>query len=282
MHIFYNFNKKILDKIKVDHQLFEYTESENPNLTKYDIFLKLKDNNSYQIIYQKNKIINSNDKDINNFLKIVIELQNALFERDLNQKKYIFEIKNKLIINKENTRLQKKLIYDSKFDCYNFGYFKSQCQKEIEKYRRYLEPFTILLLDIDNFKKINDEYGHDVGDIALEKFIEAIKKNIRTVDMVFRFGGDEFVVLLHKAMMVGSFIVSKRIQDSINKISFMANNVLVKNKIKTSIGIVTVSEEVEENILDVDSLFKKADRALYNAKDSGKNRIIHIEHCKRC
>ena len=237
-------------------------------------------NNTYQITYQQNKTINCDLQNVKNFLNIIIELQTALFEKEVNHKKYISEISNKLIIYKDNTILQKRLIYDSKFDCYNFGYFKSQCQKEIEKYKRYSEPFSILLLDIDNFKTLNNEFGHDVGDIALQKFIESIKKNIRNIDMVFRFGGDEFVVLLHKAMMVGSFIVSKRIQNSINNISFMIDNNLIKNRVKTSIGIVTVSEEIEDNNLNVDILFKKSDKALYTAKNAGKNKIVHFENCK--
>ncbi len=282
MYIFYNSATNVPDELKIEQPLFKFVEEKNPNLGKYDIFLKFIENGNFEIIYQKNKTVECNSQNVKQILEIIIELQTSHFQTKLNEKKHFSEINDKIDLYKENLVLHKKLIYDHKFDCFNYGYFKLQCNNEIGRFKRYAEPFSVLLLDIDNFKSINDEYGHDVGDIVLEKFIDAIKKNIRTVDMVFRFGGDEFVVLLHKAMMVGSLIVSKRIQSSINNISFNSEDLLLENKVRTSIGIVTVSEEIDDNALDIDEIFKRADLALYKAKNTGKNKIIHFENYKKC
>jgi diguanylate cyclase (GGDEF)-like protein len=280
MKIYHNFSNEKLNKIRIDYPRLKYVESIKPKLEKYDIFLEFIKDNLYQITYQ-NKVVNCNSDDLQLFFKLIIEIHYSKFEAELNIKKYFFELNSKLKLSKENATLKKKLIYDNKFNCYNYGYFKIQCQNEVENYKRYLEPFSIILLDIDDFKNINDEFGHNAGDIALENIIEAIKKNIRSIDMVFRFGGDEFMVLLHKAMMVGSLIVSKRIQTSINNISFEFNGILIENKITSSLGIVTVSEEFSNENLEVEELFKKADIALYKAKNTGKNKIIHFENSKQ-
>jgi diguanylate cyclase (GGDEF)-like protein/PAS domain S-box-containing protein len=135
---------------------------------------------------------------------------------------------------------------------------------EIEKYKRYGTKFSIIILDIDDFKSVNDIYGHDVGDSILQKISQVLKETIRITDVVGRWGGEEFVVICENTDLENAYIASEHIRKSI------------QNTTHDKVGQKSVSIGVAEFRADdtLSSIFKKADEALYEAKHSGKNRVV--------
>jgi diguanylate cyclase (GGDEF)-like protein len=141
-------------------------------------------------------------------------------------------------------------------------------KNELSRSKRNNSTFTILMLDIDHFKGVNDTYGHDIGDDALIETVAVIKKNIRGEDLLFRLGGEEFAVMLPETTKLSAFDTAKRIRIAISEIV-----------IQTPIAPLcfTLSIGIAENIPaddDINVILKRADEALYRAKSSGRNKVI--------
>lgn len=144
----------------------------------------------------------------------------------------------------------------------NRAYFEEQVDILIEKCRRHQHGLAIMVLDLDNFKQANDSQGHSAGDDILQSFADILRTCTRKIDLLFRFGGDEFVILLDEEDSHTTEIVASRIQKQLNEAAnFQEHNISV------SIGCANWHNE------SADSLFKRADRALYHAKYDGKNQI---------
>lgn len=135
---------------------------------------------------------------------------------------------------------------------------------EIERCRRYKHPFTIAYLDVDNFKHINDQFGHPVGDDALRAIADTIKKNLRKIDVVARLGGDEFAVLLPETDNKDSTKAIEKIQEA-----FIQNTALKEYAITFSIGVLTC----DKNPPSMDKMMKSVDSLMYSVKKLGKNGI---------
>jgi len=146
---------------------------------------------------------------------------------------------------------------------YNRRKFSELLDQEIERVERYNRALSVVLLDIDYFKKINDTYGHDVGDYVLKRMTKLIKENIRRVDTLARYGGEEFVVILPETGIKGAMAVAERIRRVIEETSF--NKV---DHVTISAGV-SVFKDGDNH----QSVVKKADNALYVAKREGRNRI---------
>ncbi len=131
---------------------------------------------------------------------------------------------------------------------------------------RFDRKLALLVLDIDHFKKVNDTYGHDVGDLVIKALGEVLKRQKRATDVVARFGGEEFVVLCEQTEEKGAMLLAERIREELQKTSFRASQ--GGFSVTCSIGIATMPEAG----LDWESLFKAADEALYVSKRSGRNR----------
>lgn len=136
-------------------------------------------------------------------------------------------------------------------------------QKLIE---RYGTPFSMLMIDIDFFKKINDEHGHHAGDIALQCVSQTIADVIRQSDEIFRYGGEEFVVLLNNSDINSAAMMAERIRVAIEK----AETICKANNIKMTVSIGVANFKKQECM---DHLFDRADKALYSAKNSGRNQV---------
>jgi diguanylate cyclase (GGDEF)-like protein/PAS domain S-box-containing protein len=134
---------------------------------------------------------------------------------------------------------------------------------EVEKAKRYSRPLSIIMLDIDHFKKVNDNYGHTTGDIVLKTITNIVGSVIRQVDIFARYGGEEFIVLSPETSIEGALVLAEKIRVAVGQYSYPA------------VGNVTISAGVAE-LLDKDSgaaLITKADEALYVAKKGGRNRV---------
>jgi diguanylate cyclase (GGDEF)-like protein len=139
--------------------------------------------------------------------------------------------------------------------------------REIDLAKRYNQSMALLVMDLDGFKEINDGFGHDVGDQVLREVAEAISHVVRNTDLVYRYGGDEFVGGLAQTDIHGAIDVCERIRSSIEGLDL---SVFGENaRVRISIGITLVRQG--DNFL---SAFKRADKALYQAKVNGKNQII--------
>ncbi len=151
--------------------------------------------------------------------------------------------------------------------------FDNHFEWALKNRQRNSEPLSIAIIDIDHFKNINDAYGHQVGDSALIAVASAIKKACRGNDYPARWGGEEFIVLLHGADADQSLLAAERIREHIAKV-----NVVDKN-ISASVGVSTLlPSTADESKPLLDQLISAADKALYTAKTSGRNRVVHSIH----
>ena len=167
---------------------------------------------------------------------------------------------------REDISTQKKLeelwMTDQLTGLYNRARLDELFETELRRARRYGSQFSILLLDIDHFKQINDQYGHLTGDDVLFSVADLLKKNIRDVDVLGRWGGEEFMLILPNTNQSEALTLAEKLRQLIQTHSFTP----VKN--------VTASFGVSSYIagIDAEELFKKADEALYRAKAKGRNR----------
>ncbi len=139
-------------------------------------------------------------------------------------------------------------------------------EKEFERYKRYRRSFSVIMIDIDHFKRFNDFYGHTVGDAILRKFGALLTNSVRNVDTVFRYGGEEFTVLLPETRLEDAEIVAKRILDKINSTVFTYRKKNLELKVTASLGVADCKGKDS-----ADAVLEAADQALYLSKNSGRN-----------
>lgn len=137
--------------------------------------------------------------------------------------------------------------------------------REVKRAKRYKIPLSLALLDIDNFKTINDIYGHEAGDMVLKKMCRTIVRNIREQDVFARFGGEEFIFLFPHTSLNEAYLVSERLRLKIARLRFKN----LSHRITVSFGVTGLKEEDSPK-----TFIKRADEALYEAKRSGKNRSV--------
>ena len=140
-------------------------------------------------------------------------------------------------------------------------------RRELERRIKYRIPLSVIFLDIDNFKKINDFYGHKAGDRVLEKVAQVIKGRLRDYDIVGRLGGEEFVITLIGCDLNSAQKIAEDLRQRIEKTKIKTNKGYLN--ITASLGV--VSYDRERNFKE---LIDKADKAMYKAKKSGKNRVV--------
>jgi diguanylate cyclase (GGDEF)-like protein len=150
----------------------------------------------------------------------------------------------------------------------NSRYFAEIASQEIKRAGRYRHPFTVAYLDIDDFKRVNDRWGHSTGDELLALVADTIRNNIRATDMVARLGGDEFALLLPETGYDAAAVVVQKVHGSL--LSAMGGKAW---PVTFSIGVVTFRTPPDS----VDGMLKVADAFMYSVKHSGKNRIKHRE-----
>ena len=172
----------------------------------------------------------------------------------------------------EKRRLMERAIKDHLTKLYNRFYFEEEGNRELERARRYGYPLSLIMLDLDNFKQINDRYGHQKGDEVLIKFADVIRKNIRRTDMPVRYGGEEFLILLPHTNLEEAAKVAERIRESFSKVVFREGSEAFRLTVSAGVA----SCEPEDCALE--NLLHKADKALYQAKREGKNRTVVFSH----
>jgi len=172
----------------------------------------------------------------------------------------------------ENAMLHKKMqeltITDELTGIYNYRYFARKLKEELRRAARYNLPLSMIMLDIDWFKKFNDTYGHEVGNIVLKGITSVVKKCIRDVDIFARYGGEEFVIILPNTSQDEVSTIGERIREQIEAATFGGGNI-PDLKVTVSVGV----SSFPENNRPYDELLSIVDKALYRAKGSGKNNV---------
>lgn len=173
---------------------------------------------------------------------------------------------------KVKTRLQKLAITDGLTGIYNYRYFKQQLDIEISRAKRYGQPFSIMMIDIDNFKQFNDHHGHLAGNQILRKVSYLLHENIRKVDLLARYGGEEFVLILPGTKKSDTITVAEKLRSLIDQCYFSTAKIQSRIKISISIGIASFPEDAEND----EDLIRISDQELYRAKQSGRNCVSYI------
>ncbi len=157
---------------------------------------------------------------------------------------------------------------------YNRRTFLKWCERELERTRRSKAPFSLLMVDLDHFKRVNDDFGHHAGDQVLCAAVEQMQDSIRGLDVLCRWGGEEFAVLLPNAPLDATRLVAERIRENIQKVALpvevTGDHVQGKFHLTASIGTATFREGED----GVAFMLQRADEALYQAKRAGRNRVL--------
>lgn len=181
---------------------------------------------------------------------------------------YLDQLIKFVSISLQNSLHFKRAIVDRKTELYNHSFFMKRLEEELARLRRYKGRTTLLMLDVDHFKKFNDTYGHLAGDAVLKEVARAVKDSVRIEDVAARFGGEEFSVLLIQCEPDKAYMIGERIRTAIQgrKVRYGA----LELSVTVSIGVAHTC--TESLVPDSASLIDGADKALYHAKRGGRNR----------
>lgn len=171
------------------------------------------------------------------------------------------------------SKLERENIMDHLTGVYNRRYLDRRIASEAIRARRYDMPLSMMMIDIDHFKAVNDRYGHQAGDCVLKRLGELLVKKVRVTDVVARYGGEEIAVLTIQTKISDAFDLAERLRQAVEATVMVPADEKEKREavcITVSIGVAGFDEQV----FDSQEMMKKADMALYQAKREGRNRVI--------
>ncbi|MDD3237261.1 MAG: sensor domain-containing diguanylate cyclase [Candidatus Gastranaerophilales bacterium] len=203
-------------------------------------------------------------------INITNKKNNRLFNKqDL---EFIEALANQAAIAIDNAKLYELATKDGLTKLYIYRHFYSLLETELKRAKRYRHVLSLLMMDIDNFKSINDTYGHLIGDRVLKEIAATIKNTVRNIDVPARYGGEEFTVILPETTSKDARIIAERLRQNIAKIAIPLDEATtIKPTISIGIAEFPTNAENEKELIDL------ADKALYKAKNDGKNCVY--EHC---
>ncbi|QWU16177.1 diguanylate cyclase (GGDEF) domain-containing protein [Paenibacillus sophorae] len=216
-------------------------------------------------------------QDITELRRLIDEtiLQNKILQE---RNEALIKIQDELF--QTNRKLNQMAITDSLTGCYNRHYLTQQLENEVMKNRKYQISFAILLLDIDFFKLVNDNYGHLAGDEVICNTVEVIRQTLRRTDILARYGGEEFIIYLPNTDESQAKLLAERIKSTVESNKVIIENIAHSVSITISMGLLSINDFSVENILNpksyLNDLFESVDKALYQAKNEGRNRIISV------
>lgn len=173
----------------------------------------------------------------------------------------------------EVRRLSELVSTDPLTNLFNYRHFSRTLDQEIERSQRTLQPTSLIMVDADYFKKVNDEWGHETGNIALQSIASCIIQNVRKLDIACRYGGEEFAIILPSSELSTSIHVAERIRTSIEETPLdiaLPNGEIQQLHLTASAGLAVYSGKTP---MSAKQLVEAADAKLYQAKKQGRNRI---------
>ena len=189
----------------------------------------------------------------------------------LNTGKRVLELERSLKDANEEIRILS--ITDPLTGTYNRGYMTERLPQEIKRARRYSRPLSIILCDIDHFKKVNDTYGHLVGDRVLKDFAQCIRHSIRQdVDWTARYGGEEFLIVLPETDVNGASVMAERLKSELSQRVTETQGKQIS--ITASFGVTGFGPDIPDEMISPEAMVSKADKYLYQAKREGRNRAM--------
>ncbi|MBU8909917.1 MAG: GGDEF domain-containing protein [Desulfobacterales bacterium] len=195
---------------------------------------------------------------------------------------HVAEKNRELIIENHNLRyeverLKKITFIDALTEIYNKKYLEIRLGEEFARARRYGSPLSSIFIDLDNFKSINDTYGHIIGDKLLKEVASVLEGLCRSEDVLVRFGGEEFVLLMSDTTASEAIIFAERIRKKVEGHIFSYGD--TKISVSASLGASTLNKGDFEYVRDPEELICMADRAMYRVKQNGKNNTCHLPFC---
>jgi diguanylate cyclase (GGDEF)-like protein len=175
-------------------------------------------------------------------------------------------------VQEQNRLLQEMANRDGLTGLYNHRYFHEQLSQDFLRAKRYHEHLTCVLLDIDFFKKFNDTYGHQTGDVVLKNLAQVIEASTRESDLAARYGGEEFALVMYHTDQTAALEAAERLRQRVENHEVKDNGNLLH--VTISVGVATFPHE---KIHDAKELIEFADQALYKAKENGRNRVEAYE-----
>jgi diguanylate cyclase (GGDEF)-like protein len=148
--------------------------------------------------------------------------------------------------------------------------FQHHLARELSRSQRFKHSFSVLMIDVDHFKRINDEYGHPMGDLVLQQLATILDQNVRAADLAARYGGEEYAAVLAETPKFGALALAKQLRRLVAEHSFGIGDEAGPNRVTISIGIATFPEDAD----DADELILIADQRLYQAKETGRDRVV--------
>ena len=224
----------------------------------------LQGDGSVRVVHSTSAPIKDESGAIINAVEVVRDVtERVALEKEIREKSWELERANK--------KLAKMAVTDGLTLLFNRRYFQDCLTREFKRLSRHraLPLLSIMMIDIDHFKGLNDAHGHQAGDLALKNLSKILKSNVRLTDIVARYGGEEFVIVMPETDMEGTMIVAERIRESVETSEFMYKDEVLKTTV--SVGVACFPQE---GIRSEEDLVKAADTALYKAKELGRNRVV--------
>jgi diguanylate cyclase (GGDEF)-like protein len=171
-------------------------------------------------------------------------------------------------LQRANEKLRSYAFHDSLTGLYNFRYFQEAMAKELARAERHKHPVALLLFDVDDFKTINDSHGHQAGDFVLKSIGERLVLKTRSSDVVARYGGDEFVMILPETEIAGARIKAERCREAIETLEIKVDDLVIRTTLSVGVAVYDSHHAGPK-----DTLIDRADRGLYRSKRDGRNRV---------
>ena len=165
------------------------------------------------------------------------------------------------------TKLREMNTRDALTNAFNRRFLDSLLDKEFKRHSRYKHPLSLIMVDIDHFKRVNDEHGHQCGDHVIKEFSATIQKQLRDSDFLARYGGEEFCCILPETDSAGALFLAERLRQAIEDSTYIFES--LELKITSSLGVTTYRDQK-----DTVELIGQADKALYRAKENGRNVVV--------
>lgn len=218
-------------------------------------------------IDQEQKVIQALDMGINDYVRRPVD-RNELLARVRTQ---VRRKRFNLLLRDSVQQTIEMAVTDSLTGLNNRRYLDSHLPGMIEKAQERNSPLSLIICDIDHFKQVNDNHGHDVGDEVIAEFARRIKKNVRNIDLACRFGGEEFVVAMPETDIKTARIVAERIRNEISMHPFVVDQGGKQLAVTVSLGVASLEAPDDTP----ESLLKRADNGLYQAKRGGRNMVVY-------